>query len=55
MEDLPFSAGLQIIDADQIGKGAELVYVTGENKPDFDSLSLIDRAFDKFHGKTDIH
>jgi len=45
MEDLPFSAGLQLIDADLNSKGIERIYVN--TRPDFDALSLIDEAFDK--------
>lgn len=52
MEELPFSAGLQIIAADQISKGIDLIYVTDAIIPDFDSRSLIDKAFQKSNGKS---
>ena len=45
MEELPFSAGLQLIDADLYNKGIERVYVN--SAPDFDALSLIENAFQK--------
>ncbi len=45
MEELPFSAGLQLIDADLYNKGIERVYVN--SAPDFDALSLIENAFRK--------
>ena len=45
MEELPFSAGLQLIDADLYNKGIERVYVNAA--PDFDALSLIENAFQK--------
>jgi hypothetical protein len=43
MEEVPFSAGLQIIDADLKSKGINRVYV--RQSTDFDSLALIDEAF----------
>lgn len=51
MEELPFSTGIQIIDAENISCGVDLVYV-GEHagKPDFDSMSLIEKAFQNLHG-----
>ena len=55
MEVIPFAAGLQLIDADYIANGIELVYVSDDPEADFDSQSLIDKAFLKFHGKTSIH
>ena len=43
MEELPLSAGMQIIDADLYANGIERVYrSTG---PDFDSLRTIEDAF----------
>lgn len=45
MEEVPFSAGLQLIDSDLYQKGVERVY-TNET-PNFDSRSLIDEAFSK--------
>ena len=45
MEELPFSAGQQIIDADHFAKGIDRTYTRGA--PSFDSLSLIDGAFTK--------
>lgn len=45
MEELPFSAGLQLIDADLYNKGIERVYVNSAS--DFDALSLIENAFQK--------
>ena len=45
MEEVPFSAGLQLIDSDLYQKGVERVY-TNET-PNFDSRSLIDKAFSK--------
>ena len=44
MEELPFFAGLQIIDADLASKGIDRIYSRGGQKADFDTLSLIDRA-----------
>jgi hypothetical protein len=44
MEELPFSAGLQLIDADLYNKGIERIYVN--TAPDFDSLQLIEDAFE---------
>lgn len=45
MEELPVSAGLQIMDADLYSKGIQRLYrSTG---PDFDSVRLIDDAFKK--------
>ena len=55
MEVIPFAAGLQLIDADYIANGDELVYVSDNPQSNFDSLSLIDKAFLKFNGKTSIH
>lgn len=45
MEDLPFSAGLQLIDADLYNKGIERVYVNAA--PDFDAHALVEDAFRK--------
>jgi hypothetical protein len=55
MEVIPFAAGLQLIDADYIANGVELVYIRDNPRSDFDSMSLIDKAFSKFHGKTSIN
>lgn len=42
MEELPFAAGLQIIDADLAMKGVERRYV-GE-RVNFDALTIIDNT-----------
>lgn len=47
MEDLPLSAGLQIIDADLYAKGIDRVYSNGNAAADFDSLRLIDEQLKK--------
>lgn len=47
MEELPLSAGLQIIDAELYANDIQRVYV--RNKPSFDSLALIDEAIKKLH------
>jgi len=47
MEDLPFTAGLQIIDADLYAKGIERVYVRGNASAVFDSVAIIDKAIAK--------
>ena len=52
MEVIPFAAGLQLIDADYIANGVELVYVSDNPQSNFDSLSLIDKAFLKFNGSS---
>jgi hypothetical protein len=43
MEELPISAGLQIIDCDLYSKGIHRTYVN--NSPSFDSLRIIEDAF----------
>lgn len=48
MDDLPLAAGLQIIDADLYAKGIERVYCRGNAKSNFDSLRVIEEAFQKF-------
>ena len=45
MEELPISAGMQIIDADLYTKGIPRVY--RPQRSDFDSRQLIDEAFSK--------
>ena len=45
MEELPISAGLQIIDADLYAKGINRIYT--RNTPSFDSRALIDDALQK--------
>jgi len=46
-EELPISAGLQIIDAELYANDIPRVYT--RNAPSFDSLSLIDEAIKKLH------
>jgi len=43
MEEVPFSAGLQLIDADLASKGIERIYST--ETPNFDALADIETAF----------
>jgi len=43
--EMPIAAGLQIIDADLYSKGINRVY--SRTSTPFDSLSLIDKAFEK--------
>lgn len=43
MEELPVSAGLQIMDADLYAKGVQRVY--RQTGPSFDSMRIIDEAF----------
>jgi len=47
MEDLPFTVGLQIIDADLYAKGIERVHARGNPSVCFDSMALIDSAIAK--------
>jgi len=47
MEELPISAGLQIIDADLYSKGIDRVWASGSQE--FDSMRLIDEAFQKLN------
>jgi hypothetical protein len=47
MEELPISAGLQIIDADLYSKGIDRVWASGSQS--FDSMRLIDEAFQKLN------
>ena len=44
MEEVPISAGLQIIDADLLTKGI-LRHRWADETPDFDSRSLVEEAF----------
>jgi hypothetical protein len=43
MEEVPFSAGLQLIDADLASKGIERIY--SAESPNFDALADIETAF----------
>lgn len=45
MDELPISAGMQIIDADLYTKGVERIYKPASRR--FDSRQLIDEAFSK--------
>jgi hypothetical protein len=45
MEELPLSAGLQIMDADLYAKGVQRVYRSAG--PSFDSMRIIEDAFAK--------
>lgn len=47
IEELPLSAGLQIIDANLFAKGIDRVYSRGNTAADFDSLALIDETLEK--------
>jgi hypothetical protein len=47
MEELPFTAGLQIIDADLYAKGIERVHTRGNPTAHFDSMAMIDKAIAK--------
>jgi hypothetical protein len=46
MEEVPLSAGLQIIDADMLSQGI-LRHRWQDEKTDFDSLRIIEEAFAK--------
>jgi hypothetical protein len=47
MEELPFSAGLQIIHADDYSNGVERQWHNLKQSASFDSLSTIEAAFAK--------
>lgn len=46
MEEVPLAAGLQIIDADMLAQGI-MRHRMQDEKPDFDSLRVIEEAFAK--------
>ena len=45
MEEIPYAAGLQIIDADLFAKGINRMWTSGGSH--FDSSAVIDEAFKK--------
>jgi hypothetical protein len=47
MWEVPFAAGLQILDADSFSRGVPRLYVRGNPQADFDSLAAIESAFAK--------
>ena len=47
MQELPLSAGLQIIDADLYAKGVDRVYARGRESLNFDSMAMIESAIAK--------
>lgn len=47
MEDVPFAAGLQIIDSDLVSKGIPRIYGRTSNRINFDGLADIEAAFEK--------
>lgn len=47
MEELPFSAGLQMIHADDYQNGIERHWARNERAGSFDSLAIIEEAFSK--------
>lgn len=53
MEELPFSAGLQILHADDYANGRARIWSRDKKAEEFDSLALIEDAFSKI--TTDGH
>jgi hypothetical protein len=47
MEELPFSAGLQIIDADLTAKGIPRIYARQAERVNFDVSAEIERALEE--------
>jgi hypothetical protein len=47
MWEIPYAAGLQILDADSFARGIPRVYLRNNAKEDFDSLAEIERIFKK--------
>ena len=55
MEEVPISAGLQIIDADLLAKGI-MRHRWADEAPDFDSRSIVEEAFKRLeHGKQELN
>jgi hypothetical protein len=50
MWEVPFAAGLQILDADAFSHGVPRVYLRRSPQADFDSLAAIESAFAKIDG-----
>jgi hypothetical protein len=50
MWEVPFAAGLQILDADAFSHGVPRLYLRRSPKSDFDSLAAIESAFQKIDG-----
>jgi hypothetical protein len=50
MWEVPFAAGLQILDADSFQRGIPRVYLRRSPQADFDSLAAIESAFAKIDG-----
>jgi hypothetical protein len=47
MWQIPFAAGLQILDADSFSHGVPRLYLRRSPNADFDSLAAIESAFEK--------
>jgi hypothetical protein len=47
MWEVPYAAGLQILDADSFARGIPRVYLRDNPQADFDSVAAIDAAFAK--------
>jgi hypothetical protein len=47
MWEIPYAAGLQILDADSFARGIPREYTRNNAKEDFDSLAEMERAFKK--------
>jgi hypothetical protein len=47
MWEIPYAAGLQILDADSFARGIPRVYLRDNPKADFDSLAEIESVFQK--------
>ena len=47
MWEIPYAAGLQILDADSFMRGIPRVYLRDDPRAHFDSLAEIERVFQK--------
>jgi hypothetical protein len=47
MWEVPYAAGLQILDADSFSRGIPRVYLRDNPQADFDSVAAIESVFQK--------
>jgi hypothetical protein len=51
MWEIPYAAGLQILDADSFARGIPRVYTRNNARQDFDCLAEIDRILKTHNGR----